>query len=471
MSLNPPNLDGAKALLRNLIETRTFRKERLLDEDVLTAIELLAYAAAGDEDATRFETLAILGKAGEISKPIANTVKPLLVEALSEPLPPVGDWGNAEDRFYLAKAVSVSDAGWIAEYAAKSLAQSEISEKLSRDLWAELTVTRAKDLSVALHTVSRALSEWLDQRTASRELAYRKLIRLCEALTQTLLIADVPSGQNFGQAFSGLVRLAGGGHGVEVRRIREEAASSVLDFVVQILRLRFDALLDSDMYRTVGTVRGWWRPGQPPDKVEQRTDRIAQMAMRGLHILARQGVRDNELRTALTRSLGTARVNSVGTAIASSDTSLEPEVSKWLATGEELRSVRSSDTIKEFNEQATDELLGRLILAASSDDVSPEAMTAIADALDLFEPNQATLVKKAAGRMIVIRQWVDALAAKRRLHLYATRGEITQFDPLLHDTAETIQRQRNVRVSVPGVSIAREGRPQEIVIKAVVERV
>lgn len=464
-------LNGALELVRHLIETRSFRKERLADSDVKQAFDTLREAAATGPAEARLTAVSTLGKAGEISKPIQSAVQQALSSAFETELPLLGSWGNAEDRYYLAKAISASDANWVPAYAAVALAHSEIAEKLSRDLWAELAITRAQSLSSALQRVSEALSQWLGDREEVIELGYRKVVRVCEALTRTLLTADVPSGQRFGLAFGALARLAGGGRGADVLRLREETAIAVLDLVVQVLRLRFDVLFDSDLYRAVGTVRGWWRPGRPPEEVERRTDRIADLAIEGLHILARQGVKDKELRLALSKSLEAARVNAAGSAIAASDPSLDPGISRWLATGQELAAARSSEAAKEINDQVTDDLVGQLLLSVTSQDVSPDTINSVADALELFEPNQAAIVRKAVGRIELIRQWIDALAAKRRLNIYSTRGELVPFDPLLHDSAQPLQRKSNVRVAVPGVLREFDGRPPEIVVKALVERI
>lgn len=467
------NFATASRLIRSLIATRANRKERLEKSDVRDAIETIGrHVEDAPLPSLRLEATSLLGKAGESfnSKLLTTLVTDVMDRGLSKPLPPIGDWGNADDRRYLAKALVLSRAEWIPKYAAEALATAEISEKVSRDIWAELAVTRAEDLATALHTIARAVADWLASREDAIEFSYRKLRRICDALSQTLLTADVPSGREFGNAFAALTRVAGGGKGVETRKAREEAAISVLDLLIQILRLRFDVLFDSDIYRAVGAVRGWWGPGRPPDGIESRTDRIAHLAMDGLHILARQGVRDKELRQALKRSLDSDRVNSVGQAIAAKDLSLDPKSSRFLATGQDLAEVQTTETIQELSDQATDELLGRLLLTVTNQEVSATDMTAVANAIDLFEPAQASLVRKASSRLELIQQWVNALASKRRLATYSSRGELVQYDPALHDAADTLQRLRQVRVSVPGVVKSVEARPPAIIIKAIVER-
>src|ERR1019366_8678050 len=108
---DPAGFASAAALIKSLIESRQFRKEKLEEESTSAAIQILADAvkAEGSDD-TRLEAVSILGKAGEISKPIAAVVHRLLEDGLQSVLPPVGTWGNADDRYYLAKGISVSHA-------------------------------------------------------------------------------------------------------------------------------------------------------------------------------------------------------------------------------------------------------------------------------------------------------------------------------------------------------------------------
>jgi hypothetical protein len=465
------NFTKAAALIRSLIDTRQFRKERLREATITNAIDILATSIVDSSDeARRLEAVSLLGKAGEISKPIASVVHPILIERLRSKLPSVGTWGNADDRYYLAKAISVSDAAWITRYAAEELALGEVSEKASRAVWADLAVTRAGSLAEALQTIAEALSTQSDDPQVSTDTTYRKLSRIAEALGQTFLTADVPAGAGLGKAFSSLVILAGGAKGSESVRLREDSALTLLDLLIQTLRLRFDAIFDSDLYRAVGSIRNWWRPARPPDKVEHKVDRIADLAFSGLHVLARQGVADKELRRALAAALGQPRTNAAGKSISSQDSSLRPDLSHWLATGYDLVEPQSNDVLRELNDQAADELLARLLLAVEGEEAGPEALRLISETLELFEPSQASTLKAAAARLELVAQWAKALASKRRLATYGSRGEIVQYDPAIHEGADTLQRLSAVRVTMPGVTREVANRSPAIVMKAIVER-
>ncbi|MBE1706528.1 MULTISPECIES: hypothetical protein [Mesorhizobium] len=465
------SFEQALATIKGLIDTRNFRKELLSQPEVENALDILGLSIADEsEPAHQLEAVAILGKAGEVSKPIALAVQGLLERGLRSPLPPTGIWGNADDRYYLAKGVSVSHASWVPRYSAIELARGEVVEKASREIWANLAVSRAETLTEVLRITADALAKQLTEIADPADTAYRKIMRICDALSSTLPTADVPTGPGFGQAFSDLVLQAGGGKGAESSRLREDAAATVLDLVIQILRLRFDILFDTGLYRAVGRIRGWWRPGRPPDAIENKADRITQLALDGIHILARQGVEDKELRQTLVAALGHARVNFTGERLAKSDPSLLPHISHWLATGKTLEQVRSNDAVQELNQRETDEMIGRLLLAIQAKEGGSSMLRVIADAVEAFEPSHAGTLKSAADRFDLIEQWTNVLAGKRRLEVFGQKGEIVEYDPAVHEATVPMTRLALVRISVPGIIRSPSGRPSYMLFKAIVEK-
>lgn len=470
--LEPDSLDRAVNLITGLIDTRNFRKERLLEPDIANALADIGRSITAENDpAKKLQAVSLLGKSGEISKPIALAVQGYLERGLRSPIPPIGNWGNADDRYYLAKGVSVSQGLWVSSYAAEELARAEIAEKASREVWAQLAISRADTLTHVLQTAADALAKQLADLNGTVDTAYRKLVRICDTLSSTLLMADIPTGSGFGRAFSNLVLQAGGGTGAESLRLREDAAATVLDLVVKILRLRFDTLFDPEIYRSVGRIRSWWRPGRPPDSVEDRANRIAQLAFDGLHILARQGVQDRELRQVIVTALGVDRVNRAGELIANGDPSLPPHISHWLATGKVLEEVRANTAVEELNQREVDELLGRLLLTLQAKEAGAPMLRIIADDIEAMEPAHAAALKLGADRLDLVDQWVNALATARQLERFGERGDIVEFDPAMHESTTPVARLAPVRISAPGVLRSLSGRPPTMLFKTIVEKV
>lgn len=468
----PRDFAEATALVKSLIANRSFKKERLGEPAVKVALEIIGESAAvSNLTAERLEGVALLGKAAEVSVPISKAVRPLLERALERELPPVDSWGNADDRRYLAKGIGCSRADWIGRYAAVQLAYADIAEKLAREEWANLAIGGSESLADTLLEVAKALAEQLAPLGDPSDLAFRKLIRISEALTLSLAVVDVPPGEGFGKAFLSLVRPVAGGKGAETRKLRHEAANKLLDFLIQILRLRFEARFDSDFYRAAGLIRSWWRPARPPEDVERRADRVAELAVSGLLFLARQGVKDEELRQALASSLGADRINAAATRISSDGRTLDPSLYRWLTTGQELPAAQKNDAVKEANEYATDELLARLLLALNDNAGGGRALTVIAEAIEAFEPSHASTLRSSAGNFELIEQWTTNLAGQRNLVVRERKGEVAHYDPSVHESASLVQRGGQVRVSVPSVAKVISGRPPVVIIKAIVEKI
>jgi hypothetical protein len=466
----PHDFTSAASLLRSLIATRKLLKNTLEDRAVATAFDLVGKAAQTGESEERLQAVSILGKAAEISRPIAALVLPLLKAGLRLPLPPTASWGTAEDRYYLAKGISVCHEPWVTSYAAVELARAEVAERASRDVWAEIAINRAESLAGALETVANALSE--DRRASDYtvDTASRKLNRIAVALRKLLPIADVPTGEGFGKAFSELVAEAGGRNGPESRPLRQETAVNILELMIQMLRLRFAATLDSDVYHAAGTVLGWWKPARPPEAVNSRAERIARIAMDSLHTLSRQGVSQRNLRQALVSAFGAELVNRIGAEIISRDPSLDPAIAAWLSEGRALAETRINPAVREVNEQEFDELVARLLLAIDNQEGGPQSLELTADEIELLEPGHTATIRAAIMRVRLVAQWAEAIGTRRRLVLSGERGGLVQYDPAVHEAEDDLQLSARARIKVPGVVKQQEGRPRRVILKGQVEK-
>jgi hypothetical protein len=460
----------AADLLRSLIAKRKLLKEALVDPAVAEAFQEIGAAVSRGEGQQRLEAVSLLGKAAEVSVPVASHVLPFLRAGLRSPLPQTGNWGSADDRYYLAKGLATSDESWVAEYASVELAQGDVAERSSRVVWAEIAVSRAQTLASTLKIAARALSE--DQKVAgySVDTAVRKLNRVAIALGEPLSLADVPPGEGFGKAFSALVSQAGRERGPESRALLEEATLVILDLMAQVLRLKFPVTLDSDIYRAAGIVLGWWKPASPPEIIQVRANRIVRIGMSALHTLARQGVSQKNVRQALVSAFGSELVNKVGNEITSKDPSLDPTTASWLSTGRALAEVRSNSAVREISDQALDEVVAKLLLAVDNQEGGPQTLESLADELELFEPSHAMTIRNGAKRSRLIVQWARAIAEYRNLSLFGERSELVPYDPALHETVSGLQISARSRLKVPGVMKQPKERPAYVVLKAVVEK-
>lgn len=459
------DLASASALIRAMIAERSLSKEALTDKQVVQAFDVVGRAAATGRDADRLEAIALLGKASEVSKPIATVALPFIEEALILPMPEIGEWGTAEDRYYLAKGLSVSPAEWVAPYAAAELARADAAERKSREIWSAIAVDRARDLSSVLRAVAAALLSDRDAGGRSPDKAARKLVRTCGVLRTRLPVADKPVGDGVGSAFTLLVLDAVGRKGPIDRDVRAETAVGVLDFLIEMLRLKFASTLDPEIYVAAGIVTGWWKPARPSEEVRALTERIADIAMASLHMLARQGVSQEAVRRALSNAVGADVVDQVGAEIARRDPSLDPALARWLAEGRDLPASRSNAAVRYIAEQDLDELVARLLLAVENQEGGPQSLELIADDLVLLDPAHAATLKAATMRAKVVAQWANSIASRRKLSLLGERGDVVPFDPAIHESGDEVPISAHVRIQMPGVVKEMEGRPSRIVLK------
>ena len=457
--------------LRERIATRKLVKAELSEEPVRTAFDTVGITASDGSKVQRLEAVSLLGKAFEISKPVSEIVQPLLVAALTKPLPPVGIWGSAEDRYYLAVGLSRCDEGWVAEYAATELATGDIAERSSRRVWSEISVERTANLSDLLKLIASALSNEKRMQQYPTDTASRKLIRILDALRDPLSLADVPVGDGFGKALSDLVYGSASRHGPTSQKLRCETAEEILGFMVQVLRLKSSIVLDAKIYRAAKTAIDWWKPGDPPESVTAPVRRLIAMAIDQVHMLARRGYAEKPLRDAIVSAFGARWVNNRARAVAKSDPALSPAMAAWLATGTEADDITSNPAVRDASDQALDQLLARLLLTIEDAGSSPDLLELAAAELDFLEPRHALLLRASAGQLKLSRQWMHAIAEARGLAFSGRPGEIVQFDPDVHECDPAPSVAAPVRLRTPAVLKHLGRRASNIVLKAGVEAV
>lgn len=238
---------------KSMIETRTFKKEQLQELHVVHGLRHLGWVAAEGPTQLRLEALSVLGKAAEVSVPIAAAVKPVLARALAEMPPHTGAWGNAEERYYLAKALSNSDSEWTGRYAARELALAGTSEVRSKEVWADLALAKCNSIAEAIDEIAKGLNSAESLAAEDPLTPYRRLARACSALIVPLRVSELPAGPGLGAALRSLFALSAASTTSEFVKIREATAVVAMDLVIAILRLRVETLFEQDMYRAVST--------------------------------------------------------------------------------------------------------------------------------------------------------------------------------------------------------------------------
>ena len=461
---------SASDFLRSLITERKLARAARELPLLEGAIRVIGDAATTGADQERLEAISLLGKVAETSRVLGTLIEPLISNATYSPLPHTRNWGTADDRYYLAKALSGAHQNWLGEYAAVELAQGEVAEKSSRDVWARLAISRGESLSRVIDIVADAISTDTHQTHSPTETAFRKLNRSVLALSEQISDLDYLLGEGCGESLLKLISGIAGRGGPENASLRVDTALTFLEFVIRITRVRFNAGLDRDLYRAASVALGWWKPARPPEAVLLCAERLARIGIDCLHTLARQGVLQSRLRQALSSSLGAALVNRIGSETASRDPSLSHVASSWLSKGITLTERTTGTAVQELNDRDLDDLASRLLLELDIQEGGIDSLNGAVELLDILEPAQADVVRAAAKRIMLIEQWAQAIIAKRRLVISGRRGEIVTFDPALHEGDPDLMVGGRARLLVPGVNKKQDGRQEVAILKPMVTR-
>jgi|AraplaMF_Col_mLB_1032019.scaffolds.fasta_scaffold00239_60 hypothetical protein len=461
--------DDAIAALRHfrsMIEKRTFKKDLLQDSNVIEGLRQLGWAACHGDTSLRLEAFALLGKAGEVSVPIAAAVRPIIVGALVERPPHTGNWGNADDRYYFAKAVSIARGSWTGQYAARELALAGTAEVKSKEIWAELALANCASIAEAIKEIAASLnsSEAEDPLTP-----FRRLARACEAVVGPLRLSELPAGDGLGTALRSMFSLSAGSSTVEFVKIREATALSAMDLAITILRLRVETVFDGEMYRAISLPLRWWQPATPPPAVEERVNRAANLAVDVLLGVARQGHQDDELRRVVAAALGSKRVEEIASRRAKADPSLSPKDSYWLATGRKLQDPNKNEALAEVLELEMDEMIARLAIERSRLEATPADIKQIARDIEVFEPVPASVIEHVSNHLEIMGQSIDTMLRKRSIVVSPERDEVVRYDPRSHEASAPVATATEVKVIVPGAIKHSPGRPPVILIKAIVK--
>jgi len=465
---SPEQAIESVAYFKAMIETRTFKKEQLQEPRVVEGFRRLSWAAAHGPTQVRLESLSVLGKAAEVSVPIATAVKPIIARALVQSPPHTGAWGNADDRYYFAKAVSNARNDWTGRYAARELALAGTSEVRSKEVWADLALANCSSIAEAITEIAKGLNSAEGLAAEDPVTPFRRLARACDALIVPLRVSELPAGPGLGAALRSLFNLSAGSATTEFVKIREATALAAMDLVITILRLRVETLFERDMYRAVSAPLNWWKPATPPPAVEERASRATNLGVDALLVVARQGHQDVELRRAIAAALGSKRIDEIASKKANADHSLLPEVSHWLATGRELPTATKNEALSELLEQEMDQLIARLAIERRRHESSPLDIRQIADEIEAFEPVQASMIKNVSTHLEVLGQSIDALLRKRGISVSPDRDEAVKYDPRSHEASGPMATSTEARVVVPGAIKISPGRPPMILVKAIV---
>lgn len=460
---SPEEPDVAKAL-RKAIRDRRLTKEFLGTAEFQAIFSDLRTVILRGAPFEVWISLALAGRAASVSKPMETVFFPLVDERIESGLPAFEALQDGEDRWYLAKALQRKPSPEVEEIAFSELVRDDVGEK-ARRVWVEVGLAAAETREDFLKKINNSI-DYLFGKTRDRsDVLARRIRRINSAISDKLIISDLPAGLDFSQQ----LRILFSGHlseeGPEDRHLRDEAAIEFMETLTNTVRLSVDAASDPSSYLIAKDLRNWWRPASPPPEFEGISRQLVRHGAEALHVFARQGLRNVPLRKNLVAIGGSELMERVAREIANRDSSLPEELSAWFCTGEEPAKRHSSVAVEALSGERLDTDLSRLLVYVSSSGFDGAAIERIAQDVSELMPDEGRLISGISGRAKQVFQIVQSLSRRFHISLFLDTGEVVQFDPAQHDAVNEGPIGANVLVVRPGTRKTEPNRSPRILLK------
>lgn len=454
--------------LRKIIQDRRLTKDFLNTENFTPILDGLREATMQGTPSDVWSSLSIAGRAASVSKPMENVFFPLVDQRVDVGLPHFKALQDAEDRWYLAKALQRNPSPEVVAIAFSEIVRDDLGEK-ARRVWVEIGLATAKTREEFLKRINRNIDLLFGSARDRSDTLARRIRRINSAISEKVVTTDLPAGPEF----SHQLRMLYTGHlskdGPEDRRLRDEAALELVASLTDIVRLSFAAASDPSSYLIAEDLKNWWRPASPPDVFEAISRSLVRHGAEALHVFARQGLRNDALRESLVAIGGSSLLGRVAQEIVNRDSSLPEDLSAWLCTGEEPAKRHSSAAVEALSGERLDTDVSRLLVYVTSSEFDGAAIERIANDVSELMPDEGQLISDVSGRTKQVSQVVESLAKRLHINLFLDAGELVQFDPAQHDSINEGSIGANVLVVRPGTRKIEPNRVPRILLKAKVK--
>jgi hypothetical protein len=448
---------------RRLIASKE-RAKAAEDPLLLEGLRRLDAWSKSGQGMERLVAVGLMARIGDAIPKIAARLKPLLAEALRDPLPPLSLMAEkrhlpdgaepAEIRENVADALGEAGGDWVLAYAVKAFFEEDRSQRCRRALWRQ-AATRSSDIDQWLTLL---LQESAQQKLAGKaglDAAMARLRDIATVLAEAMA-ANHPRLTVTPHAGALLADLARSlapvrpQHGVPRHRI--DAVVALTRLLDGLVAVRLSLMTEAELYQPVQLPWQWWSPLPYPAEVTEAMAPIIDKLTAGIVFRARSGQRSPGLRQRLEQALNSekaARARLIE--IAESEPGLPPDVQDWLRGIERTESPAASPAAEALAAVGTERFLrafAPLFLAASERE-TPGA------------PNRAALLASLA----------KALGAEYGLELVGQPGDEVTYAPLAHEMAEGQPPvEGRVRLARPMVVRRRGDHGMDVIVKALVTR-
>ena len=450
--------------LRKLLKNRMLTKEYSQTEEFAALISGLEEVLA-DGNATSFYLgLSIAGRAASISKSMELIFSKRIADRLQSPMPSFVVLQNAEDRWYLAKALQIACPTTASDLAYSELVREDAGEK-ARKAWAEIAFANTVSQEELLFQINRTISHVFGPKKSRSDSLARRIRRIFAAIKEGLVLSDLPAGPKFGTQ----LRTFFVGHftdeGPEDKKLRNNYAHEVIAALIDLSRLSMPVSSDPHTYDVVKTIRYWWQPAAAPATIESLGRKLTRSGLETLLVFARQGYRNEPLRRSIVMSVGHHSYEKLAKTLVDDDGTLPEDLATWIVTGGNAKSRKSSQVVEALSsEQASDDV-SRLLIYLTSPETSFSEMSSLTEEIEDLMPEHASSLQALEKRLVQIGQVVSTMAKRNNVHLFLEVGDIVRFDPSQHEPIGEIAVGGNCLVARPGTRLKEPGRPERIIIK------
>lgn len=450
--------------LRKIIQDRRLTKELLETEEFKSIASDLRDTLLNGPASDVWICLSISGRAASVSKPMEKVFFPIVDERLETELPKFEPLQDGEDRWYLAKALQRSPTQEIAQIAFSEIARDEVGEK-ARRVWVDVGLSYVETREGFLAQINRSIDLHFGSSRDRNDSLVRRIRRINSAINEKLPSIDLPSGPEFGRH----LRLLFTGHvsdeGPEDRRLRDEVAIELMNTVADVVRLSFAAASDPNSYSIAQDLRGWWSPATPTKEFESACRRLIRHGAEALHVFARQGLRNETLRSSLVAIGGKDLFGRIARDIVNRDSSLPEELSTWLCTGDGPAKRQVSTAVEALSVERMETDVSRLLVYISSVEFDGAEIKRISDDVSDLMPDEGNSIAKIADKTKQVSQVVRLMSKRLNISLFLDVGEVVQFDPAQHDAVDEGPIGGRVVTVKPGTRKTEPDRSPRILLK------
>lgn len=448
------NASKSSAIVTALIKSKRQLFQGLNDHRFQSGIAYLADPTQWRADEKgRLLAIAILGRLRAFLKGKGKFLDNVIAAQLDHPIASCQQLAEGDDRYYVAMALSASQASWIKVYCAYEAVLESVAENARVEFIRDL-VDRSSTIEDVFDALASAWQSSEALRQIDSDAVSKRMKRIFTALGSVIVGRAIGEKGMVGDSSRRFVSAAYSGKSEpgDLAALRG-TADAVAGFLDNLIRARLSLLLDSSIYASLRTLKRWFPMSSWGSYAAKSKPlaRLTETQSQALLLSIKQGIFETGLLDALELCAGTrdaARKKTSQIVVANPD--LPEAAQAW------LNNWRLQD--------------GESIRNASGDRFDADHFIASA-MLALWDAHVSGEASGFAASIGAIKSSLDALATARGLRLLGAAGDEVEFSGGAHALVGNLKETRRVRISRPGVERVSSTGIRSILIKAICEPV